>query len=79
MASASTAFEALDVRLRRLEFALTGKLGTATDESPEMQGQSIPNQLQSVNEDLAKIANQNKNIKRLLQFCISCSSESNNR
>jgi len=73
MAVANNAFEALDIRLRRLEYVLTGSTATSTDQVSEKQSQSIPNQIQSVNEALTRIANQNKNIKKILQFCLSLS------
>jgi hypothetical protein len=64
--------ETLDIRLRRLEYALSGS-ATVPDESnekPAIQGGSIPSQISSINDRLARIANQNKSIKRLLQACI---------
>lgn len=69
MASSDAALESLDIRLRRLEYALTGSSIGSESETSEKAGKSIPDQIQSVNERLAKIANQNKNIKKVLQFC----------
>ena len=69
MVSSEPAIEALDSRLRRLEFLLTG----STDATPPATGHadaSIPTQLASLNDRLARIANQHKSIKKLLQACI---------
>lgn len=64
--------EALDIRLRRLEYALTGSTSSSSDnvEKPDSsQGGSIPSQISSLNDRLTRIANLNKSIKRLLQAC----------
>ena len=62
--------EALDIRLRRLEYALTGNTSSTEGvEKPDSQGTNILSQISSLNERLTRIANQNKSIKRLLQAC----------
>jgi hypothetical protein len=62
--------EALDIRLRRLEYALTGNtLSTDRVEKSDSPGTNILSQISSLNERLTRIANQNKSIKRLLQAC----------
>jgi hypothetical protein len=63
--------EALDIRLRRLEYALTGSASSTekSDKSDSLAG-NIPSQISALNERLTRIANQNKSIKKLLQACI---------
>jgi len=62
--------EAIDTRLRRLEYILTGSTSPVdTTLKPESQRTNIPNQLSSLNDRLAKLANANKSIKKLLQAC----------
>ena len=63
--------EALDIRLRRLEYALTGSTSSTEkgDKSDSLTG-NIPSQISSLNDRLTRIANQNKSIKKLLQACI---------
>ena len=67
-----SSIDALDIRLRRLEYALTGStiLDKPGEKSSSHDG-NIPTQISFLNERLARIANQNKSIKRLLQACIS--------
>ena len=66
-----SSIDALDIRLRRLEYALTGS--TILDKPVEKSSHdgNILTQISFLNERLARIANQNKSIKRLLQACIS--------
>ena len=67
-----SSIEALDTRLRRLEYILTGSTNTVdTTSKPDSQRTNIPNQLSSLNDRLAKLANTNKSIKKLLQACTS--------
>ncbi len=63
--------EALDIRLRRLEYALIGSTPSTerSDKSDSLAG-NIPSQISSLNERLTRLANPNKSIKRLLQACI---------
>src|SRR5271168_4457117 len=70
-----SSIEALDTRLRRLEYILTGSTSTVdTTLKADSQRTNIPNQLSSLNDRLAKLANTNKSIKKLLQACNSPSS-----
>ena len=67
-----SSIEALDTRLRRLEYILTGSTSTVdTTLKPSSQRTNIPNQLSSLNDRLAKLTNTNKSIKKLLQACNS--------
>ena len=67
MTSAHSSLPALDVRLRRLEYALTGSTNDV-QLIPSQEG-NIPNQIASLNDRLAKIATKNKSVKKLLQAC----------
>jgi hypothetical protein len=68
----SSSIEALDTRLRRLEYILTGSTTTVdTTSKPDPQRTNIPNQLSFLNDRLAKLASTNKSIKKLLQACTS--------
>jgi hypothetical protein len=63
--------EALDTRLRRLEYIVTGStstLDTAANKSDSPRA-NIPNQISSLNDRLAKLVHNNKSIKKLLQTC----------
>jgi hypothetical protein len=68
-----SSIEALDIRLRRLEYALTGSISSTTEnvEKSDSQGGNIPSQISSLNDRLTRISNQNKSIKKLLQACIT--------
>jgi len=67
----NSAVEGLDIRLRRLEYAFTGA-AASTDgvNKSNTKGVNIPSEIASLNERLAKLANQNKSIKRLLEACL---------
>jgi hypothetical protein len=67
MVSSESSIEALDIRLRRLEYAFNGT--SLPDPLDKTHGPSIPSQISSLNDRLTKLANQNKSIKRLLQAC----------
>lgn len=73
MVSSEIVIEALDVRLRRLEFILTGSTDSKTPQNDVSNGGdgggNIPRQLASLNERLTRLANGNKSIKKLLQAC----------
>jgi hypothetical protein len=68
MVSTDSSIEALDIRLRRLEYALTG---TPTNPLPkeDLKPGTIPTQITSLNDRLARLSTQNKPLKRLLQAC----------
>jgi len=70
-ASIDSSVEALDLRLRRLEYVLTGStVSQDTSAKPTSEAESVPSQIASLSERLTKVANQNKTIKKLLQTCI---------
>jgi hypothetical protein len=69
MVSSETAIEALETRLRRLEFIITGSTDQKSKNIVAGTPRSIPDQLDSLNERLARIATGNKLIKKLLQAC----------
>jgi hypothetical protein len=64
--------DALDTRLRRLEYAITGNVSSGEDASPKttLEGGNIATQIASLNGRLARLANQSKHLKRLLHACI---------
>jgi hypothetical protein len=71
MASSNSSIEALEIRLRRLEYAITGSTEAKDpNEKIDAVGGSIPVQISSLNDRLTRIGNQNKSVKRLLQVCI---------
>ena len=59
--------EALDIRLRRLEYALAGSTNDAVE--VKVHAGSVPTQIIALNDRLTRIANQNKPLKRLIQAC----------
>lgn len=69
MVSSETAMDALETRLRRLEFIITGSTEQKSRTFVAGTPGSIPDQLDSLNERLARIATRNKFIKKLLQAC----------
>lgn len=75
MASSLTdvSIDALDTRLRRLEYAITGSLSSGKDGSAKttLEGGSIPGHITALNERLARLANQSKHLRRLLHACPS--------
>ena len=71
MVSSETAIDALETRLRRLEFIITGSTDPKSKNIVAGTPRSIPDQLDSLNERLARIATGNKLIKKLLQACTS--------
>jgi hypothetical protein len=71
MASSNSSREALEVRLCRLEYAITGSTEAKdTSEKIDAVGGSIPVQISSLNNFLTRIGNRNKSVQRLLQVCI---------
>jgi hypothetical protein len=64
----STSIESLDIRLRRLEYALTGS--TEPPSKTDLNTANIPSQISTLNDRLTKLANQNKSVRRVLQACI---------
>jgi len=73
MASSLTevSIDALDTRLRRLEYAITGNVSSTKEASlkTSLEGGNIPSQIAALNERLARLASQSKHLKRLLQAC----------
>jgi hypothetical protein len=67
MVSADPSIEALDTRLRRLEYALNGS--TIPLPKEDLKPGTIPLQIASLNDRLARLSAQNKPLKRLLQAC----------
>jgi len=76
----NASIEALDTRLRRLEYIITGSTSTldTTSNKPDSSKTSIPNQILSLNDRLAKLVHSNKSIKKLLQTCTSHTLSSTN-
>jgi hypothetical protein len=64
MASVDPSVEALELRLRRLEYALAG----STSGAQTFSG-NVPQQAQVLTDKLSKLAQSNKSIPRILQFC----------
>ena len=72
MTLTEVSIDAVDTRLHRLEYVITGNI-SRKDESPRasMAGGNIPGQIATLNERLARVANQSKHLKRLLHACLS--------
>jgi hypothetical protein len=64
--------DAVDTRLHRLEYAITGNTLLSKDESPRttVQGGNIPGQIAALDDRLARVAHQSKHLKRLLHACL---------
>ena len=63
--------DALDTRLRRLEYAITGNIPSTKEASSktDSDGGNIPSQITALNERFARLAGQSKHLKRLLHAC----------